>query len=145
MALPSAEPVCRIVFRTPEAAPASLGSTFLVAIVCMGDIVQPTPRPATANPGARSYQCEAGPALAMTSAMPPAYPAKPHISRYLPPRSANRPANGATNPDTSADGAIVRPAFSGLKSRTVCRYNVIGSAQPSSPTDTIMLAPLISA
>jgi hypothetical protein len=45
-ALPSTEPTCRAVFMTPEAAPARRGLTFRVAIVCIGDIVQPTPSPA---------------------------------------------------------------------------------------------------
>ena len=45
IALPSAEP-CRAVFMTPDAAPASGGLTFRVAMVCIGEIVQPTPSPA---------------------------------------------------------------------------------------------------
>src|SRR5689334_22949468 len=97
MAPPSAEPVCRIVFSTPEAAPASLGSTFLVAIVCIGDMVQPMPRPATRRPGSRSYHCEAGPAMVTMRMSPAAYRTSPLISRYLPPRSARRPANGAAS------------------------------------------------
>ena len=32
-------------------------------MVCIGDMVQPMPRPATRKPGSRSYQCEAGPAM----------------------------------------------------------------------------------
>src|SRR5581483_485192 len=42
-ALPSADPVWRVVLSTPEAAPAWAGSTLRVAMVCIGDIVKPTP------------------------------------------------------------------------------------------------------
>ena len=55
------------------------------------------------------------------TASPSAYSVKPVTSRAFPARSARRPANGAVNPEASADGAIVRPALSGLKPRMVCR------------------------
>jgi hypothetical protein len=72
MALPSAEPTWRRVFSTPDAAPAKFGDTFRVAIVCIGDMVQPVPRPASRKPGSRSYHVHAGPAMAAMTPRPAA-------------------------------------------------------------------------
>ena len=121
------------------------GVTSREAIVCIGDITQPTPTPATRNPGTKSCQRDPDEAASVIQVIPAAYATKPVTSRYFPYRLAARPANGATTMDASEDGTIVSPALSGLKPSTVCRYRVSGSTMPSRPTDTIRLAPPISA
>src|ERR1700760_2504986 len=144
-ALPRAEPVWRVVLSTPEAAPAWAGSTLRVAIVCIGDMVKPTPRPGIPKPGPRSYQWEAGPATRQIEIRPVAYRVNPVISRYLPPRSASLPTNGAENPEASEAGAMVRPALIALKPSTVCRYRVSGRAMPTRPIEMITLTVAIRA
>lgn len=122
---------------TPEAAPASRGSTLRIASVDIGATTHPTPRPVTAVAGTNRYQGVAGPATSTIATIPAAYSESPAISRCLPPiRSDSRPAKGPVTIDTSDDGASTRPAFSALMCRTDCRYRLNGSTSPSIAIDT---------
>ena len=69
-AVPITVPTCRVVLKTPEAAPAIIGLTLRMATVVIGAKVQPMPMPAT-NCGARkSYQAELAWAIERNGAHP---------------------------------------------------------------------------
>ncbi len=115
-------PTCRIVLIMPDAAPATLGSTFRMAIVVIGANVQPIPSPAMARVGMKSCQVEWVVAMAAVRPKPMAKSIRPENRMYLPPiRSVMRPATGATNMEITDAGAKVKPALSAEKPRADCR------------------------
>ena len=121
-AVPMTEPTWRVVFSTPEAAPAIRGSTSRIATVVSGANVPPMPRPATISAGRKSYQVECGVAISTTQPMPTANRVRPQIRMYLPPvLSVSLPRKGATKIITSEEGARVSPALSAEKPRADCR------------------------
>ena len=98
--------------RTPEAAPATRGSMFLIATVDMGAKIMPMPSPETMKAGRKSLQVESVLATAMMSPLPTANSSSPRTRMYLPPiRSAIRPASGASGMETRDIGMIARPAW----------------------------------
>ena len=107
---------------TPEAAPASLGSTSRMAVVVSGANVPPMPMPATISGARKSCHAECGPATRTAHPMPAANRVRPQVRMNLPPiLSVSRPRKGAAKIMTTEAGAMVRPAFSAEKPSASCR------------------------
>ena len=84
-------------------------------------------------------------ARATTMPMPAEKKASPATSIHLPPiRSANRPAAGAINMETTDIGASANPARSALSPSTDCRKMTSGRNSPSMPNAMAPLTQLIS-
>src|SRR5262245_14666265 len=112
-AVPITAPTCRTVLIIPEAAPATRGSIFRIAMVVIGAKVQPIPTPAMARAQMKSCHCEVGVAITAVRPKPTANNIRPDSKMYFPPiLSVILPATGATNIETIDAGAIVRPALS---------------------------------
>lgn len=95
-------PIWRIVFITPEAAPAIVGSTLYMATVTIGPNTQPMPPPAVIRAGWNSHHARPTSVTQVSQAIPAANRVRPVIRTYLPPiRSAIRPATGDSTADTT--------------------------------------------
>ena len=104
------DPSWRVVFNTPEAAPAIAGLISRMATVVMGAKTSPRPTPVSTKGKMKMPWAEVVVASAVTIAAPAPKRARPAISRYFPPkRSARRPAKGATIPAVRDMGANVKP------------------------------------
>ena len=91
------------------------GSSAPVAAFDSGENMQPIPNPHTRNAGISAYGAVPGCACSAMMPRPTASAPSPTITTYLGLiRSDRRPANGATNPDSSDIGAVSRPDSMGL-------------------------------
>src|SRR5215469_3235401 len=97
------------------------------------------PRPQITNAGTSCHALTSTPIDDVSQTTPTVSDANPNIATYLPDkRSDSRPANGATTPDTSDIGSVVRPDSTGDRPSTDCRKITTGRNMPvmANPTQT---------
>src|SRR5438445_10898071 len=98
MALPMTPPSCRIVFKTPDAAPASRGSTRRMVTVVMGAKVQPRPSPAMMNGREKVRTSALSDADQDTRRIPNENSVSPAIRMYFPPHRSQARPEGDSHP-----------------------------------------------
>ncbi len=116
-AIPVAMPTWRNVLLIPDAIPLSSASTTPTAAEASEGFTNPTPTPATRNPGSSAVQCELALRPRMSSSPAPTRAAPPAISGRMGTRAVRRPPMGETTKETNVIGRNRIPACSGVKPR----------------------------
>jgi len=128
-AKPIVEPIARCALMIPEAMPARLAGTLVIASDVIGVPHSAKPNPAAARPTAMNTGWRAVPTISIT--IPAIMIASPtRIGITAPIRPTRCPASGAAISIARLNGSRKSPVSTGENPRTFCRYCVVISSMP---------------